>query len=76
VARYQSGEELGGDGGKRGVEARREGPPVAATVRHPSTSPEIRSADWCWRWTGGGKEICRTRGPKGLHEDGKRALLG
>jgi hypothetical protein len=41
VSRYQSSEELGGDGGKRGVEARREGPQVAAAVRHPSTSPEI-----------------------------------
>lgn len=35
VARYQSGEELGGDGGERGVEARREGPPVAAAAGHP-----------------------------------------
>jgi len=62
VARYQSGEELSGDGGERGVEARREGPPVAAAVRHPLTSPEIRSADWCRCWTGGGKETMRTRG--------------
>jgi len=65
VARYQSGEELGGDGGERGVEARREGPHVAAAVRHPSTSPEIRSADWFLalaRWCGGpGNEKGRTK---------------